>query len=175
MKKWITIILMLTLLVTGCAKKDKIVVDTIHHTVTRGDCVCEYTDTTQGDTRTIIIRYPDGGTYTWTQTGDKTQEQMEIGPGISRNGGGNIMVHAIVNPQTEQEEKTSLHWTLIIIGIPVIVLGLVQVLYPVAMWDLFLRRVYHEDPSEYALTRIISGGIGQVLLGVALILIGIFA
>ena len=173
MKKWIALVLLLVLL-TGCAQEKKLVVDTENHTLSDGTYTYEYSDTTSADARTIIIRYPDGGTYTWTQTGDKTQGQMICGPGISSSANGEVLVQAILNPQKEETEHPSLRWVLIVLGIPVAVLGLLEVLYPVVAWDLFLRRRYQEDPGAYALTRIISGGIGGIFLGVVLILMGIF-
>ena len=87
---------------------------------------------------------------------------------------GEILVHAILNPNSQEEQTPrSPNWWLIILGVPVAVLGFVQVLYPVELWDLLLRRHYQEDPSNFALHCIIRTGFSGIILGIGLILIGI--
>lgn len=174
MKKWITALVMLALLVTGCAKKEKFVVDTLNHTISDGSYTYEYSDTVEGDVRTIVIRYPDGGTYTWTQDGGEAKGNMQCGTGISRKANGAVLLQAILNPQAEEPEQPSVQWLLIVVGVVVAGIGLLEVLFPVTVWNIFMRWYYKEDPGEYALTRIISGGLGGIVVGIGVILLGIF-
>ena len=63
---------------------------------------------------------------------------------------------------------------LIVVGVVVAGIGLLEVLFPVTVWNIFMRWYYKEDPGEYALTRIISGGLGGIVVGIGVILLGIF-
>lgn len=170
MKKWLAMILMLVLVLTGCKKEEKIVVDELNRTISQGNTTYTYTDTTEGDTRTIIIHYPNGGVYTWTKTGNETHGQGSNMPHVAN---GQVLVHAVLNPN-QPEEPWWPSCLLIIVGISVAVLGFLQVLYPHVIWDKFMRKWYREDVSEYALTRLISKGVGLIILGGGVILLGIF-
>lgn len=176
MKKLLAIILLLTLLLTACAKEEPIVVDSVNHTITQGKTTYEYTDTTEGDTRTIVILYPEGGRYTWVETGNISHGSMGgvVGSASGRNGPD--LVNAILNPnQPEENIDSRLQWFIIVAGILVAGYGLWQVCCPYAVWNIFMRWYYKEEPGEYALTRIISSGIAEIILGIAMILIAIFA
>ena len=173
MKKWLAMILMLVLVLTGCKKEEKIVVDELNRTISQGNTTYTYTDTTKGDTRTIIIHYPDGGRYTWVQTGNISHGSMGGVAGSSSGRNGPNLVNAILNPN-QPEEPWWPSCLLIIVGISVAVLGFLQVLSPHVIWDKFMRKWYREDASEYALTRLISKGIGLIILGGGVILLGIF-
>ena len=176
MKKVLILMLVLALLLSGCAGKKKITVDFQNHTISDGTHTYEYTDTRKGDVRTIVICYPDGGAYTWTQDSFYGSGNMEHGFSMERYTNGDDLLQAVLAPEKEEtpEEKGFL-WLLALAGILVAALGLLQVLYPVKVWDLFMRWYYQEDPGEYALTRIISRGIGLIILGAGVILVAIFA
>ena len=176
MKKVFMVLMVLALLLTGCGTKDKTVANTNDHTISDGTYTYEYTDTVEGDIRTITIHYPDGGTYTWTQDGYLGSGNENYGPDRNSFTDGYILVEAILgNENTDQTEFSGFRWTMIILGVVAAVLGFLQTRYSVEIWDMFLRRWYHEDPSEYFLTRFISGGICGIILGIVMILIGIFA
>lgn len=175
MKKIVTVLVMLSLLLVGCGKKEKITFNAADHTISDGAYTYEYTDTVDGDVRTITIYYPDGGTYIWTQDGYLGSGNENYGPDRNSFTDGYTLVETIiVNENTDQTEFSGFRWTMIILGVVAAVLGFLQTRYPVEIWDMFLRRWYHEDPSEYFLTRFISGGICGIILGIVMILIGIF-
>lgn len=175
MKKQMAVILILALLMTGCGKKAKIVVNALEHTISDGTNTYEYSDTIDGDTRTIIIRYPDGAEYIWTQNGGVGQGHMQYGPNTESFVDGPTLLKAILDPQdVDEPEKLSPQWGLMIIGILVAAFGLWSVCCPVAVWDTFMRWRFSEDPGEYALTRIICGGIGEITAGLGIILTAIF-
>ena len=175
MKKVVAVLFMLALLLTGCGKKDQTAANTNDHTISDGTYTYEYTDTVEGDVRTITIHYPDGGTYTWTQESHIGFGSENYGPDADSFTDGYTLVETILGRQTaDKPEHSGLRWVMIFAGILIAGYGLWHVCRPMAVWNIYMRHWFQEDPGEYALTRIISGGIGGIIIGIAMILIGIF-
>lgn len=175
MKKVIIFLLLAALLLTGCAEKTKIVVDTENRTISDGSHTYEYTDTATGDLRILMIRYPNGQIYTWTQNGNTSSGEYAGNGDPSSYTQGSVLAHAVLRPNLQEEEEQPYFWILVLVGGVLTLLGLLHVCFPHKIWDLFLHRWYHEDASNFALSRIIATGVGQLILGIAVILTAIFA
>ena len=174
MKKAVIFLLLAALLLAGCAKQTQFVVDAENQTVSDGSYTYEYTDTTNGDVRTIVIHYPGGGSYTYRREGNTGAGNYTNTPGMSQYTQGHLLVSAILNPETQTEEQPTVLWPLIVAGTLVAAWGLWQVCFPYKVWDIFFRRRYQEDAGNYALTRIIASAICEIVLGIGVILIAIF-
>lgn len=173
MKKTIIFLLLTAVLLTGCAKQNQITVDTENQTISDGSFTYEYSDTISGELRIIIIFYPDGGTYTWRQECNISTGSYSDSNRVAQYTQGHLLVSAVLNPVTPNETQP-IHWPFILLGAIVAAVGLLQVCFPYKVWDLFLYRWYQEAASNYALTRIIATGLGEIALGVGMILIVIF-
>lgn len=159
-------------LLTGCTGEREITVDPLTHTISDGAYTYTYTDAIVGDTRTIVITYPDSSRYKWEDRG-------VIGVGVaqsSSNGAqytdGDVLVNAIVNPGV-QPEKKEIMWPIVVIGVLSALIGLLVFLRPELVWNYTLRNIYDEEISNYAMYRLISGGIGVLVSGVGMILLGL--
>lgn len=104
MKRVIFALLLAVLLLAGCVQKNGITVNTISKTISDGNYTYEYTDETVGDSRTITIVYPDGNTYTWTQTNKGVEDQYSGLFQVDKYKSGETLVDAIVNPGAEQQK-----------------------------------------------------------------------
>lgn len=174
MKKAVILLLLAAVLLAGCAKQTQIVVDTENQTISDGSFTYEYTDTTTGELRIIIIQYPNGGQYTYRQEGNISISSPSGVIGTEKYTDGSLLVNAVLNPDI-QEEKQPIRWPFIILGALIAAWGLWQVCCPYKVWDLFLYRRYQEEAGNYALTRIIATGLGELAAGIVIILLTIFA
>lgn len=173
MKKAIVFLLLAAILLVGCAKQTELVVDTENQTTSDGSFTYEYTDTTTGELRIIIIQYPNGGQYTYRQEGNISTGSPSGVIGTEKYTKGHLLVHAVLNPNTE-EKAYPVPWPLIIVGALIAAGGLWQVCCPYKVWDRFFYRWYQEEASNYALTRIIATGLGEIALGIGTILLTLF-
>lgn len=173
MKRAVILLLLAVFLLTGCAKKKEIVVDTLAHTISDGSYTYQYSDTTDGDTRTIVIKYPDGGSYQWKIHGsDFSVGSMQSGPNGYLYTDGDVLIEAILNPGAEPEERSIL-WPIVVIGVLMAAAGLFLTVRPETVWNVFLKNVYEEEASTYAMTRFIARGIGLIVSGAGLVLLGL--
>lgn len=102
MKRVVLALLLAALLLAGCTKKNGITVNTLSKTISDGNNTYTYTDETVGDNRTIVITYPDGNTYTWTQTDEGVEDQYSGLFQVDKFKSGETLVDAIVNPGSDE-------------------------------------------------------------------------
>lgn len=176
MKRVFTIFLLTLLLLSGCGKKAEIVVNPHTYTISDGSYTYEYTDTVDGDNRIIVITYPNGRTYTWKKQGSVAVAVPVTGQDMHLYTSGSDLVDAIVNPETQTEKKTVtwLNVVLFVLGGVFVAGGLWNVCRPDQVWNIFFRRFYEEEAGPYAMTRIVSRGVGLIVVGILNILFGIF-
>lgn len=82
---------------------------------------------------------------------------------------------SVVPEQVKKEDRTVM-WQLIFFGVALIAIGWWEAACPYTHWDWQYGWRYKDaEPSEEALGRIVAFGIFQIVLGVIMVLIGIFA
>jgi hypothetical protein len=173
MKRAVILFILALLLLAGCAKKVEIVVNPHAHTISDGSYTYEYTDTIDGDNRTIVITYPNGATFMWKKTGD-ISTSFDVGPSTYSYTSGSDLVNAIVNPGVQPEEKnfTWLNVGLIVLGGFFVAGGLWKICRPDKVWDTLYKWFYEENASYYSMSQIVASGIGMVISGIGIIIMG---
>lgn len=172
MKRATALLLLVVLLLAGCAKK-AITVDPQAKTISDGKYTYTYTDTTninQGTVRTIRIKYPNGYTYIWEES--KSEKFSSIGYddyGIFENKytPGDELVNAILEQELElQEEKEPYRilWSAVLAGAGLIALGIWMIAKPCPEPK--------SDSGANALTWTMVCGYAELGLGIIAVLMG---
>ena len=180
MKKVVIFLLLAALLLTGCAGK-KYTVNAEDGTISDGKYTYQYKDESTAQSRTIRIVYPNGGIYRWEQ---------DIGEHQSYSGGrgnelydpveyarGEDLVDAILEPKQPPEDPYafSVNWPFVLMGIAMIGLGIWQAASPHLQWHWRFGRWYkNSEPSDEGIGWIMASGYIDMIIGIIMILLGIF-
>ena len=200
MKRAVIIILLAALLLTGCAAEAPVpqelytqyvgntpfLVDPVAKTITANGHVFTYRYIDEGNTKGVSVTYPNGAvvteSYEYSSDGigalGSTGWSNADAEFIINNGADYIdcyMLLSVVPEQVQKEEKLTM-WPLIFFGIAFAAAGVWMYACPHVLWHWKYGWWYkNAEPSDTGLGAIMASGIITIIVGIVLILIGIFA
>lgn len=189
MKRVVTLILLVALLLCGCAAEQpepqepytsvingvSYYVNPEAQTITVDGYDYYYTYIDNDDRRGVSITYPNGTVVTDSYSpssgmGGVSFSSMDV------SGYADCYDLLDVVPEQVREEEKGEMIQLIFLGIPLIALGWWEAARPDTHWNwMYGWRYKDAEPSDEALGRIMAAGYLEIAFGVILILIGIFA
>lgn len=190
MKRVIVLILLAALLLCGCAAESQqqpqepftSIVNNVSYyvnpktkTITAQGHEYHYTYIDNDDRRGVSITYPNGTVVT-----DSYSKSSGMG-GVSFSSmdvGGYADCYDLLSvvPELEQEEDHTVMWQAILLGVGLIGLGGWEAACPDTHWNwTYGWRYKGAEPTDEALGRIAAAGIFCIIIGIIMIMIGIFA
>lgn len=178
--------LLALLLLCGCAKEEKapqdrrysvnvdniwFTVDPDAHTITDGTTVYHYEISGGGSIRySVTFTYPDGETYTWTET---KSGNVTAGSGaVSQNYNEDLYVSGmtlrdVIEAEAPELKKSDAGGGSFLIGIIAIAIGAFSIASPETAWKMeYGWRFKNAEPSEAALLWNRIGGVITVIFGI---------
>ena len=200
MKRAVVLILLAVFLLTGCAAETlapqepytqyvgntPFLVDPVAKTITANGHVFTYRYIDEGNTKGVSVTYPNGAvvteSYEYSSDGigaiGSTSWSNADATFVINNGADYIdcyMLLSVVPEQTQEKERFAM-WPSILLGLVFIAIGAWMFARPHIHWKWTHGWMYkNAEPSDLALG--VSGAMGiiGIILGIVLILIGIFA